>query len=275
MRLAIDHRTRYRFSQPQARIVQLLRLTPSDTDDQTITSWRIDVDCDARLREGRDGFGNRTTMLYANGPIEEIEIAVAGEVLTGEIDGLVKGTAESLPPALFARATEVTRPDDAITDFAAAARGGSDRARLAALNTAFARRFELVDDRPEHGRSVADAFALQTATSRDMAQMFVSAARTLAIPARYISGHCLTCEAGTDRPTTHGWAEVYVAGTGWIGFDPSFGRLIDETYVRVAQGLDSAQAAPIAGSRLGPGREWLDVDVQVERVEAAESGEDQ
>ena len=58
--------------------------------------------------------------------------------------------------------------------------------------------------------------------------------------------------------------------TGWIGFDPSFARLIDETYVRVAQGLDSTYAAPVAGSRLGFGREWLDVDVQVERVNGEE-----
>lgn len=271
MRLAIDHRTRYRFSQPQARIVQLLRLTPSDTDDQTITSWRIDVDCDARLREGRDGFGNRTTMLYANGPIEEIEIAVAGEVLTGEIDGLVKGTAEALPPALFARETELTRPDEAIIAFAGEARGGSGRARLETLNAALAGRFTLSHDRPEYGLGAADAFSRDTATSRDMAQMFIAAARTLGIPARYISGHCLTCEQAADRPTTHGWAEAHVEGEGWIGFDPSFARLIDETYVRVACGLDAAQAAPIAGSRLGPGREWLDVDVQVERV----NGKDQ
>lgn len=270
MRLSIDHRTRYRFSQPQARIVQLLRLTPSDTDDQTITSWRIDVDCDARLREGRDGFGNRTTMLYADGPIEGIEIAVAGEVLTGEVDGVVRGTAESLPPALFARDTEVTRPDAAIAEFAGKANGGNARTRLEALNAALADRFTLVHDRPEFGLTVADAFARGTATSRDMAQMFISAARTLGIPARYVSGHCLTCEAGTDRPTTHGWAEAYVENTGWIGFDPSFARLIDETYVRVAQGLDSTYAAPVAGSRLGFGREWLDVDVQVERVNGEE-----
>ena len=204
-------------------------------------------------------------MLYAGGPIEEIEIAVAGEVLTGEIDGVVHGTHETLPPALFARDTDVTRPDEAIADFAAAARGGG-RARLEALNAALHGRFALTHDRPEYGLTVADAFLRGTATSRDMAQIFVSATRTLGVPARYVSGHCLTCEEGTDRPTTHGWAEAYVDGAGWIGFDPSFGRVIDETYVRVAQGLDSTQAAPIAGSRLGPGREWLDVDVQVERV---------
>lgn len=270
MRLSIDHRTRYRFSQPQTRIVQLLRLTPGDTEDQTIVLWRIDVDCDARLREGRDGFGNRTTMLYIDGPIEEIEIAVTGEVLTGEVLGAVKGTAEPLPPALFARPSALTRPDDAIAAFADEARGDSIAARLEALNVALNRRFTLTHDRPDYGLSAADAFARNSATSRDMAQIFVAAARTLGTPARYVSGHCLTCEEGTDRPTTHGWAEAHVEGQGWIGFDPSFGRMIDETYVRVACGLDAMQAAPIAGSRLGAGREWLDVDVQVERLKGGQ-----
>ncbi|RHW19167.1 transglutaminase family protein [Sphingomonas gilva] len=269
MRLSIDHLTRYRFSQPQARIVQLLRLTPSDTDDQTIVSWRIDVDCDARLREGRDGFGNRTTMLYIDGPITGIEIAVAGEVLTGEVDGVVKGTLEPLPPALFARSTDLTRADAAIAAFAAAARG-APRAQLESLNTAFAKRFALSHARPDHGLTAAEAFARETATPRDMAQMFVAAARSLGLPARYVSGHCLTCEREAERPTTHGWAEAHVEGEGWIGFDPSFARPIDQTYVRVACGLDAAQAAPVAGSRLGAGREWLDVDVQVERMNGGE-----
>ncbi|MFX5510419.1 transglutaminase N-terminal domain-containing protein, partial [Acinetobacter baumannii] len=39
MRLAVDHRTVYRFTEPQARVVQLLRLTPADTDQQTIADW--------------------------------------------------------------------------------------------------------------------------------------------------------------------------------------------------------------------------------------------
>ena len=71
MRLSIDHRTVYRFAVPQGRLVQMLRLTPENTHDQTIASWRIDVDCDARLRTGRDGFGNVVTMLYAVGSINE------------------------------------------------------------------------------------------------------------------------------------------------------------------------------------------------------------
>ena len=89
MRIAVDHRTHYRFSEPQSRIVQMLRLTPSDTMDQTVVSWLIGVDCDARLRDAFDGFGNAVTMLYAEGPISTLDISVTGEVLTMEASGVV------------------------------------------------------------------------------------------------------------------------------------------------------------------------------------------
>ena len=61
MRIAIDHRTRYRFSEPQARLVQMLRLTPCDTRDQTVVSWMIGVDCDARMRDAADVISSSTS----------------------------------------------------------------------------------------------------------------------------------------------------------------------------------------------------------------------
>ncbi|RYD90607.1 MAG: transglutaminase family protein, partial [Sphingomonadales bacterium] len=90
MRIAIEHNTHYRFSEPQARLVQMLRLTPCDTQDQTVVNWHIGVDCDARLREATDGFGNAITMLYAEGPLAAIDITVIGEVLTNEATGVIR-----------------------------------------------------------------------------------------------------------------------------------------------------------------------------------------
>jgi hypothetical protein len=63
MRLFVHHATRYRWSEPQHGIIQLLRVTPASFAGQAVVDWRIDVDRDARLRGGRDGFGNVTTML--------------------------------------------------------------------------------------------------------------------------------------------------------------------------------------------------------------------
>ena len=266
MRLSIEHRTTYRFSTPQARVVQMLRVTPANSHDQTVASWRLDIDRDARLRDGRDGFGNRVTMLYVEGPLDEIEIAVVGEVVTSHSDGVLHGVAEALPPALFLRATPATPQDEAIAAFAREQESdGSLLGQLHALNAGLHERFAVDLRRPEPGLDAGQAFARETATPRDLAHVFAVGARSLGAPARYVSGYSVADFLGSHRPTPHGWAEAHVEGIGWIGFDPCTARSPEEDYVRVAIGLDAAGAAPVAGSRLGHGEEELDVDVQVLR----------
>ncbi|WP_375395905.1 transglutaminase N-terminal domain-containing protein [uncultured Sphingomonas sp.] len=261
MRLSIDHRTMYRFSAPQERLVQMLRLTPENTHDQTIASWRIDVDCDARMRDGRDGFGNAITMLYVEGPIDGLAITVHGAVLTSHSSGVVQGTNEPLPPALFLRETAATPRDAGIGEFARDIDAGSVLGRLHSINRALNDRFVLDVGRGEPMLDAATAFGRDRATARDLAQIFAVAARSLDIPARYVSGYRLA--EGEHQPTPHGWAEAHVGGLGWIGFDPSTGQCPEEDHVRVAIALDAAGAAPVAGSRLGVGAEILDVDVVV------------
>jgi len=70
MRLFIRHHTEYRFTEPQARLVQLLRLTPTSHAGQTVADWRIDVEYDARLKPFREGFGNEATMLYVMASVQ-------------------------------------------------------------------------------------------------------------------------------------------------------------------------------------------------------------
>lgn len=262
MRLSIDHRTTYRFTKPQGRIVQLLRVTPGNTHDQTVAEWHISVDCDARLREHRDGFGNRTTMLYAEGPLDRLEIAVSGEVVTSHSDGVLHGTFEPLPPAVFLRGTPVTEAGEVLAGFAhRMTEGHSTLGALHALNRALHDRFALDKGRPGPGLTVDDAFARETATPRDLAQMFVACARSLDIPARYVTGYCDLQDG--RRPTPHGWADGWVEGIGWIGFDPTLALSPEEHHVRIAVALDAAGCAPVAGSRLGEGEECLDVEVRV------------
>ncbi|MGJ3649264.1 transglutaminase family protein [Sphingomonas sp. GlSt437] len=267
MRLAVDHRTVYRFTEPQARVVQLLRLTPADTDQQTIADWRILVGCDARLRPARDGFGNVATMLYAEGPLDHIEIAVTGEVLTVPGSGIVSGAVEPFPPLLYTRTTPLTEGDADIAAFAhQAAVGHAALDRLHALNRAIHDRFPLDGGRPVAGRTARATFDTGHATARDLAHLFIAAAHALGQPARYVSGYSLIAARGETQPTPHGWAEAWVEGLGWVGFDPGLGLCAAEEYVRVAIGLDAAGAAPVAGSRLGDGAERLEVGVTVDAV---------
>ena len=93
---------------------------------------------------------------------------------------------------------------------------------------------------------------------------FAAAARTLAIPARYVTGYLVLGEQGTAE-AHHAWAETWVEGLGWVGFDVANRVCPTDCYVRLAAGLDARYAAPIIGSRRGGETETLDVSVTVQQ----------
>ncbi len=262
MRLTIDHHVRYRFSEPQARVVQLLRMTPCDTEWQTIIDWNIGVDCDARLRHDRDGYGNITSMLYVDGPVESIELIVSGEVLTEDGKGRVAGTIEPLPPLYFTRTTALTAPDNALIALSSglAGRGRDDAFALAEKVHGLVKASER---RTPKSRTAADVLALGSGNVRDTAHVLIAAARAAGFPARFVSGHCLDRPHATKRQSSHCWAEVHIEGEGWFAFDPSAGCCPGENYVRVAVGLDASDSTPLSGTRRGGGIEELDVDIRV------------
>ena len=263
MRLFVRHRSEYRFTEPQARLVQMLRLTPSDHAGQSIVSWWIDVDCDARLKPLRDGYGNQATMLYVDGPIERAVLEVTGEVLTEDRAGMVIGTAELLPPSYFLQSTPLTKPDEAIRELAIVHRQkGSALDAAHRLNEGVA---DALDRQPAEiaaDHDAATCFAAKAADPQGAAHVLIAAARAAGFPARYVAGHIYRFEE-VDRHAAHGWAELYVEGYGWIGFDPSEGRCPSDLHIRVAIGLDHTQAAPLSGLRTGGGHEALIVDVHV------------
>ena len=100
-----------------------------------------------------------------------------------------------------------------------------------------------------------------TGVCQDHAHVFVTAARLLGLPARYVSGYLFVEDGQEDA--SHAWAEVAVEGLGWVGFDVANQISPDERYVRLAVGLDYREAAPISGVRRGAGGETLEVDVSV------------
>lgn len=265
MRLHIRHRTTYRFDQPQKRLVQLARLTPLSFAGQTVTSWDISCDCDARLRPAHDGYGNELTTIYVDGPVEALTVEVVGEVLTEDRAGVVQGAAEPLPSAVFLRSSPLTQPDAAIVALAeqACAAGDETLRRLHALNHLLAERMRFDASGMDVRRVAADALGRGHGVCQDFAHVFVTAAREMGVPARYVSGHLFRRDGAGEQPAAHAWAEACVEDLGWVGFDSANGISPDDAYVRVAVGLDYREAAPISGARTGAGAERLDVAVSV------------
>ena len=83
------------------------------------------------------------------------------------------------------------------------------------------------------------------------------------LPARYVSGYLLADAEGEAHEAAHAWAELFLDGLGWVGFDPANECCPDDRYVRLGSGLDAQEAAPIRGSARTMGEETLDVTVAV------------
>ncbi len=265
MQLNVRYTTAYGYAEPVRRVIQLLRVTPPSFIGQTVLDWRIDADCDVRLREGRDGFGNITHMLYVDRPVQALRLTVAGKVLTEDRAGIVQGLEHDLPPQVFARATTLTQAGPAIAALAE---------RIArAPGSVLDRLHRLAGHLHEKMRFDTQATAVDTPAERacaeghgvcqDFTHIFISAARQLDIPARYVSGHLFRRDGDHAQEAGHAWAEAWVEDLGWVAFDPVNGICTDDAYVRIACGLDYLGAAPVAGARSGGGAEDMTVEVRV------------
>lgn len=257
MRIRIDHRTTYRYHAPASSLVQALRVTPCDHAGQHVVDWRVDSDIDGSFHESRDAFGNRVTMFYAEGPVSEVTLRVCGDVDVMDMAGVVEAE-ETLPPAAYLRATDLTRSDDAIVALASRFRDAAPLTALHDLSTFIYREMRFEVGLTNSGTSAAAAFAERHGVCQDFAHIFIAAARQLELPARYVSGHLVRDEA---QEAAHAWAEAYVPDLGWVGFDPANGISPTDHYLRVAIGLDYLDAAPVRGARRGGGEESLSVSV--------------
>jgi transglutaminase-like putative cysteine protease len=268
MRLRIAHSIVHRYEPPAASVIQVLRLTPRNYEGQYIISWRIDVSGDTRLNAYEDAFGNLTHVFAADGPFAELRINVEGEVETQNTDGVVRGTLERFPPSLFLRDTALTHADDAIRDFALDVRATNCGNTLAELHALLNRLHEEFVREPDPAQppttTAVEAFMHKRGDARDLTHIFLGAARSLQIPARYIAGY--RCGRAEPEGGGHAWAEAHVPRLGWVGFDTVHCVCPAESYVRVAIGLDALGAAPVRGTRYGAGEERAAIAIRVDQM---------
>jgi transglutaminase-like putative cysteine protease len=85
---------------------------------------------------------------------------------------------------------------------------------------------------------------------RDVAVLFMECCRSQGIAARFVSGYQ---EGGNEaeRSYMHAWAEVYIPGGGWRGYDPTHGLAIADRHIVVAASARQELAAPTRGTFRG------------------------
>lgn len=267
MRITVAHQTHYRYETPVKGVVQILRLTPRNHEGQFVIDWRIEVSRDCRIEPQEDAFGNLTHSFSAEGPFSDLTVSIEGIVETQDTSGIIRDAIERFPTALYLRETDLTDPKAPIRDFARGihAAHASDLDRLHALLHAVHDDFTYDTDPTQAATTAAEAFALKRGVCQDLTHVFIAAARAMDIPARYIGGYFHRVDGVVQQEAGHAWAEAFVEGLGWIGFDPANGLCVTDSHIRVAAGLDYLGAAPVRGSRTGGGNEVLEVAVHVDQ----------
>lgn len=101
---------------------------------------------------------------------------------------------------------------------------------------------------------------------RDFAFLFMEAVKCLGLATRFVSGYLYAPLMSHEVGSTHAWAEVYVPGGGWIGFDPTTGNIVGADHIAVAVSRLPDNVPPIAGSFVGVSGSSLSVGVWVTKM---------
>jgi transglutaminase-like putative cysteine protease len=262
MRFHIKHETRYDFDGPVPFGLQQLRKTPKSLRNQHIVSWDTIVTGGRKELSYEDYHGNIVELVSFEANTQSVTVMSEGIVEVDDVHGVVGRHYGLAPLWLFCRDTNRTRPAKGVSDLVKSLPRGEPLEQMHALSAAIRQkvRYEVGSSHPDWGAE--EAIAAGSGVCQDHAHIFVACARKLGLPARYVSGYLMMNETEL-QDATHAWAEVHLEGLGWVGFDVSNGICPDDRYVRVATGLDYAQAAPVIGNRIGTAGEQLTVQLQV------------
>lgn len=266
MRLSIRHTTRYQFSSPVAHALQRLRLTPKETQGQSILEWSMEFENAEVELEYDDQHFNHVTLVAVEPGATEVVVTCKGKVDTQDNAGVIGRHSGHLPLWSFLSQTELTKPGPKMRammrELPDSGEGVLDF--LHALSSRVREDVAYAKGRTSVATTAEQAVEEGNGVCQDHAHAFIGIARANDIPARYVSGYLMMNDR-IDQEATHAWAEAHVEGLGWVGFDISNGISPDPRYVRVATGRDYRDAAPITGISFGGLEEMLTVNVAVEQ----------
>jgi len=267
-RLQIDHLTEYRFGSVVTLLPHRLLLRPRENHSLRISSSTLAISPTPVLRWQRDALDNSLAVATFTAPSAVLRIAsqvIIEHYDETPLDFLVEQYAAYHPlqykpedAAELAPLMQMAWPGDhsAVTQWVHGLGVGLGRmetfAMLDRLNRAISRDFRY-QVREEPGvQSPARTLALGSGSCRDFAALFLDACRALGLASRFVSGYHTSYANATDAGSTHAWAEVYLPGPGWKGFDPTAGLITGTEHIAVAVARHPETVPPVAGSYLGP-----------------------
>ncbi|MDD5365570.1 MAG: transglutaminase family protein [Gallionellaceae bacterium] len=266
-RLNISHITEYQFPAPVTLLPHRLLLRPRESHNVRIETSTLDIDPGHSLQWKRDVLDNSVALVSFFEMAERLRIAsnvVIQHYEDNPFDFLVDDYAVNHPfdyavedRADLAPFLQAVYPDDreAVQGWLAGAgllRPQETFTLLDQMNRRIAGQF-VYQMREEPGvQPPALTLALNSGSCRDFAALLMEACRCLGLASRFVSGYLFTSDFDTNNASTHAWAEVYLPGAGWKGFDPTGGEVVGNRHIATAVARHPEAVPPVAGSFIGP-----------------------
>lgn len=260
MRFHIKHTTRYAYTGPVFCEPMTLRLRPRGDAMQRVVRHRLSIDPEpAGIAEILETDGHVAARAWFGGLTSSLAITASSVVETlceNPFDYLLEPAAQRLGfsyEGLGELLNVYRRPrctDDAVVALSrdvAERSGGDTLAFLFELCQWMQSSIEKVV-RPEGAaHDAAETLRGRRGACRDLAVLFMEVCRHAGLAARFTSGH-QAGDADTSEWHLHAWAEVYLPGAGWRGYDPTRGLAVSDGHVALAAAADPVGAAATVGS---------------------------
>ncbi|MCP8686001.1 transglutaminase family protein [Marinobacterium sedimentorum] len=281
-RYKIVHHTYYNFSNEVSLGEHTLLLRPREDHELRIQAFSLDISPAATLLWHRDVEDNSVALANFTQPCRQL--VVKSEVIIQQyneapLDFLVSDYALSYPFSYQPNDEPMLAPYHTLPDAHTSAilhawignfwQAGEKIQTYSLLQRIAEHIYQTLSYRVREEPGVQSArqtLEYGTGSCRDFAVLFMEAARYLGLAARFVSGYLHAILAPDSNGATHAWAEVYLPGAGWKGFDPTIGKIAGTDHIAVAVARLPHAVPPIAGSYRGSASSTLDVGVWVTKV---------
>jgi transglutaminase-like putative cysteine protease len=276
MRLEIEHAFAFAYDGYISESFLELRVQPKTTPTQTVLGFGLAVGPRTRVYRYVDWNDNITHHFTITKFHERIEVKASSLVET-RAPGVDFGSlgapaaADTVPYPLldflaFDGPVRLSPPLRASHAALAMPDGAALGEQVLTMGRALRERFEYQKDVTRYDSTTDDFLKLGKGVCQDFAHLMLGWLRLSGIPCRYVSGYLHVDRKKREPSQSHAWVEFHAPSSGWVAFDPTHGRPVDERYVVVGHGRHYDDVPPNKGIYRGPAHEALTAEVYTRAV---------